>query len=140
MSESLEFRITAETRSFQRVSLETESNPPITTGLSGVALSRFMIMSENPTSPTPPAPQPVPPKMGWFVRDAKTLRMHAKLNINKLAKLADVSRDSVSKIEAGHSVTEVIARMVFDALNTALGGKYDPDKHVYSGLVHKGNK
>ena len=84
----------------------------------------------TPQLPLSSAAGSAPPRAGWYVHGAKTLRMHAKLTINKLASLADVSRDSVSNIETSKPVTELVAVKIFGALNEALGGKLSQDQHV----------
>lgn len=53
----------------------------------------------------------------WYVHQAKTLRIRAKLSINKFAQRAGVSRESVSKVEKFGPVTELIAEQIFSALN-----------------------
>jgi DNA-binding XRE family transcriptional regulator len=66
----------------------------------------------------------------WYLRDAKTLRIKAKLTMNKLSAAADVGRDTISKIEKKHPVSEIVAEKVFSALNSALNGSLDRDSHI----------
>ena len=52
----------------------------------------------------------------------KTLRIGAKKTMNALARMADVDRSVITKIERNHRVTEVSAMKVYEALNNLHGG------------------
>lgn len=60
----------------------------------------------------------------------KTLRVGAKRTMNALARLADVDRSVISKIERNHCVTEVSAMKIFGALNELHGGTLEPLKEI----------
>ena len=63
---------------------------------------------------------------------AKKLRMRIKPRMSqaKLARAADVSPDTLRKVEGGDAVTESIAIAIFDAVNKALGGELFYEKEV----------
>ncbi len=63
-------------------------------------------------------------------KNAKRLRLRIKPRMSqaKLARVSDVSADTLRKVERGEAVTEPIAVAIFDALNNAIGGlKYEAE-------------
>ena len=66
----------------------------------------------------------------WILQNAKTLRVGAKLSMSKLSGLAQVSRDSISKVEKSLPVSEIVIEKIFSALNTAHKGNLNRDSHV----------
>jgi DNA-binding XRE family transcriptional regulator len=58
----------------------------------------------------------------YYIPRLETLRITAKLTINRLAKEADVGRDLVSSLERRHPHSRIKVQAVFDALK-----KYHPD-------------
>jgi transcriptional regulator with XRE-family HTH domain len=52
----------------------------------------------------------------YYIPRCKTLRISARLSMNKLAGEAQVDRGTIKKIESNHGVIELTADKVFSAL------------------------
>ncbi len=51
----------------------------------------------------------------------KQLRLEARLSVNRLAKLADVDRQTIMRAEAGEHIRELTAYAIVDTLSKRLG-------------------
>jgi DNA-binding XRE family transcriptional regulator len=66
----------------------------------------------------------------WYVLSAKDLRLDAGMSMEEMAKEADVTRDRIAMIEAGHPVTELTAAKVFNALCRASRKELNKKRYV----------
>ena len=66
----------------------------------------------------------------WYVHNAKNLRLDARLSMSQLAGIANVSRDTLARAEAGEAVSELVAVKIFEALKGKLTRPVTRDDHV----------
>lgn len=65
----------------------------------------------------------------YYLHRLQTLRISAKLTMNRLAKEADVGRDLISSLERHHPHTRLKVQAAFDALKR-YHPNLDPDEEI----------